>query len=162
MRTGKAFAAGVTGGLVMSLLMGMGRMIMGMQANIEMVEGTMLMDPGPATWWVGFVMHLMISGLIGLVYGWGFERIRRSGAGIGAGFGVVHAVIAGLLMLMMPLIHPRMPDPVPAPGFLMLNLGVMTMFAALLVHVIYGAVVGAIYGPTTQHTGAHRPVATAV
>ncbi len=51
MHTSKAFMAGVIGGAAMSLLMFMGREVMGMQANLEMMLGTMIgMSPGPMTW----------------------------------------------------------------------------------------------------------------
>lgn len=148
MHAGKAFGAGVAGGVVFTILLWLARTILGMPMNLSMLEGTLLVrPPGPVAWVVGFVMHLIISGLIALVYAWAFEHItRRAGAGVGALFGLVHAVIAGLVMGMVPAMHPLIPEVLPAPGAFLSNIpgGVLALF---VLHAIYGAVVGAIYAP---------------
>lgn len=164
MRTGRAFVAGVVGGAVMSALMWMGR-LMGMPANLEMMLGTMLgMAPGLMTWVIGFVMHLIISGLIALIYGWAFERLtHRAGWMIGAGFGVIHAIIGGFAMGMMPAIHPMMPQPMQPPGAFMSNMGTMGVVAEFVLHMVYGAVVGAMYGPVRHaHVAEHSHSRSAV
>ncbi len=148
MHTGRAFRAGVAGGAVMTGVTWMARTILGMPMNLEMMEGTMLVQPpGGVAWAVGLAMHLVISGLIGLVYAWGFERVtHRAGWLVGAGFGVVHAVIAGIMMGMVPAIHPLIPGQMPAPGAFLSSVP-MGPVALFMLHVIYGAVVGAIYRP---------------
>lgn len=146
MKAGKAFVAGMVGGAVMSALMWMARM-MGMPANLEMMLGTMVADPGTTAWMIGFVMHLMLSGAIALIYAWAFEHVtHRAGWLVGAGFGIVHAIIAGMVMGMMPMMHPRMPNPVMPPGAFLSNLGTMGVVAEFMLHMVYGAVVGAMYG----------------
>jgi hypothetical protein len=144
----RAVLGGIVGGAVMSLLMAAGR-AMGMQANLEMMLGTMFgAAPGPGTWMLGFAMHLVISALIAVVYGWGFEYLtHRSGWSVGFGFAVVHAVIAGVVMGMIPAIHPLIPEQMPAPGAFMSNLGMIGIAAEFMLHVVYGAIVGAMYGP---------------
>jgi hypothetical protein len=93
-------------------------------------------------------MHLMISALIALVYGWGFENLtHRADWLVGIGFGFIHAIIAGVVMGMMPAMHPLMPEQVPAPGAFMSNLGIMGIAAEFMLHLIYGAIVRAMYGP---------------
>lgn len=150
MNTGKAFVAGVIGGAVMSALMWMGR-LMGMPANLEMMLGTMIMEPGTTAWILGLVMHLMISGLIALIYAWVFEHVtHRAGWLVGAGFGIVHAIIGGMVMGMMPAMHPRMPDPMMPPGAFLSNLGPMGVVAEFVLHIVYGAIVGAIYAPVLR------------
>lgn len=165
MKAGRAFLAGVVGGAAMTALMWMARTMIGMPANLEMMLGTMVADPGTTAWMIGFVMHLMISGAIALMYAWGFENVtHRAGWTTGATFSVVHIVIAGLVMGMMPMMHPRMPSPISPPGFFMSNLGMMGIVALVMLHVVYGAIVGAMYGPVLHsHTdSAHgRPVASA-
>lgn len=159
MNTGKAFIAGVAGGAAMSVLTALGRM-MGMHANIEMMLGTMVADPGTTAWAIGLVMHLMFSGLIALIYAWGFEHVtHKAGWAVGAGFGVIHVVIAGVVMGMIPLMHPRMPNPVMPPGFFMLNMGIIGPIALLMLHLVYGAIVGAMYGPVRQQAGDYQPAA---
>lgn len=155
MNLGRAFLAGVVGGIVMSLGLAIGR-AMGMPANLELMLGTMMLPPGAAAWVIGFMMHLIISGLIALIYAWGFETLtHRASAGIGAGFGVIHAVIGGLFMGMMPMMHPMIPESMPAPGAFMSNLGAMGVMAEFLLHVLYGATVGALYTPAHVHGRAH-------
>ena len=148
MNGGRAFWAGIVGGVVMTILMWMARTFMGMPMNLEMMEGTMLVrPPRPVAWAVGLVMHLMISGLIGLLYAWAFEHVtHRAGAGVGALFGLVHAVLAGLAMGMVPAIHPLIPGEMPAPGAFLSNIP-MGPVAVFALHVIFGSVVGAIYAP---------------
>lgn len=107
MKTGKAFLAGVIGGAVMSLGLAMAR-FMGMPAKLEMMMGTMFLEPGTAAWVLGFIMHLMISGLIALIYAWGFERVtHKAGWMVGVGFSIIHIVIGGVFMAMLPMMHPR-------------------------------------------------------
>lgn len=148
MQAGRAFGAGVAGGVVMTVLIWLARTFMGMPMNLSMMEGTMLVQPpGPVAWTVGFVMHLTISGLIALLYAWAFEHVvHRAGAGIGALFGLVHAVIAGLVMGMVPAMHPLIPTQMPAPGAFLSNIP-MGPVALFVLHAAYGAVVGAIYAP---------------
>ncbi len=158
MRIGQAVVAGMVGSVVMSLIMAVAR-AMGMQANLEMMLGTMLgMAPGTGTWWIGFVMHLMAGAVFAIIYGEIFEHVtHKSGWGLGLGFGFVHAVVSGLALAGIPAIHPLIPEAMPAPGAFMSNLGVMGVVAFVMLHLIYGAIVGAMYhpihhkAPTSQH-----------
>ncbi len=166
MNARKAFSAGVAGGAVMTAVTWAARTTLGMPMNLEMMEGTMLVQPpSGVAWTVGLLMHLMISGLIGLAYAWGFERAtHRAGPLVGAGFGVVHAVVAGVMMGMVPAIHPLIPEQMPAPGAFLSNIP-MGVVALFMLHVIYGAVVGAIYKPAAHAhaaagVGGHRAVRT--
>lgn len=158
MNYGRAFLAGVVGGAVMSVMLAMARNVMGMPANLEMMLGTMTgIQPSTTTFLIGLMMHLVISGLIALIYAAGFEYVtRRSGWLIGAGFGVIHSIIGGIFMGMMPMMHPLIPEQMPAPGFFMSNLGPMGVVAEIIMHIIYGAIVGAIYRLVHHHAAADR------
>ena len=107
----------------MSVLLAFGR-AMGMPAKLEMMLGTMMgMAPGIITWIIGFMMHLIISGLIALLYALGFEYIaHRSGWAVGAAFSIIHILIAGPFIGMMPAMHPMVPEQMPAPGAFMSNI----------------------------------------
>jgi hypothetical protein len=48
---------------------------------------------------------------------------------------------------MMPMMHPLIPEMMPAPGTFMSNMGMMGVMAEIVLHVAYGAVVGAMYEP---------------
>lgn len=164
MNAQRAFVAGVTGGAVMSLLLVMARTVMGMPANLELMLGAMFVDPSTTAWMIGVVMHLMISGVIALAYAWGFENVtHRAGWLVGVGFSLIHVVIAGVAMGMIPMMHPRMPNPMSPPGAFMSNLGTMGIVAEVMLHVIYGAVVGAMYGAVIHarpNSANARPVAS--
>lgn len=158
MNTSKAFLAGVVGGAVMSALMAMAR-LMGMPVKLELMLGTMIgLAPGTTTWIIGFLMHLMISGLIALAYGAGFENVtHRADWKVGAAFSILHILIGGVFMGMVPMMHPLVPEQMPAPGAFMSNQGAIGVAAFVMLHVIYGAIVGALYG-TVRHAPVGRNV----
>jgi hypothetical protein len=161
MKSGKALVAGLVGGVAMTVLAWLVRRL-GLDMNAEMMLGSMVSSsPGLATWLIGFVMHLVISALIALIYAWGFERVtHRAGAVVGLGFAVIHVVIAGIVMAMIPAIHPMIPERMPAPGAFLSNMGGTFVALFVLEHLLYGAIVGAMYGPV-EHPAAGRPVAAA-
>jgi hypothetical protein len=150
MKVGKAIIAGVLGGVAMTVLGWLVRQA-GLQMNAEMMLGTMVGPPGFGAWLAGFGIHLMLSALIAVAYASGFEYVtHRAGAVVGLGFAVIHVVIAGMVMAMIPAMHPMIPEQMPAPGVFMANMG--GTFAALFVieHLLYGAIVGAAYGPVAH------------
>lgn len=147
MKAGKAFGAGVLGGLVMTGGFGGAVRAFGLPLNLEHVLGTLWLPRGLLAWFVGLAMHLVISGLIALLYAWGFERVtHRAGAGVGALFAVVHLVIGGIALAALPAIHPLIPGSMPAPGAFMSGLGFPGVLLFVIEHLVYGAIVGAIYG----------------
>jgi hypothetical protein len=148
MRIGLAFWAGVIGGAVMILIMIIARATGLTEMNMVMALGSMITQETTAeTWALGFVMHLVISGLIALIYAAVFEAIRRSNWFLGLIGGAIHAVIAGFVLLWMPAVHPLMPDTIAAPGALAINYGTGTTVAFVILHLIYGMIVGGIYLP---------------
>lgn len=148
MKAGKAFAAGMVGGAVMSVLMAIARLL-GMPIDLETMLGTVTgMAPGGATWVLGLVMHLVISGAIALLYALGFEYVsHRSGALPGVVFSLIHIVVGGLFMGAMPAIHPQVPETLAPPGAFLSSLGDLGVVSFVVLHAIYGAVVGVMYGP---------------
>jgi hypothetical protein len=158
-KLGKAIIAGVVGGVAMTVLAWLVRLA-GLQMNAEMMLGSIVSSsPGATTWLIGFVIHLMISALIALAYAWGFEHVtHRAGAVVGLGFAVIHVVIAGMVMAMIPAMHPMIPERMPAPGAFMAKMGGTFVALFVIEHLLYGAIVGAMYGPV-EHPAAERPVA---
>ena len=165
MKAGQAFLAGAVGAAVMSLFLWMARTMMGIPANLETMMGTMVADPSTTAWLIGFMIHLMLSGAIALRYAWGLENVtHRSGWLTGVSFSVIHIVIAGVFMGVIPMMHPRMPNPISPPGAFMANLGTMGIAAFVMLHVVYGAIVGAMYGPVMHprsHSTVGRPLVSA-
>lgn len=163
MKYGKAFGAGVLGAVVMTVIMAMAR-AMGMQVNLEMMLGTMMgSPPSPATWIMGLIIHLVAGGIFALIYAAGFEYLtHRADWLVGLGFGFIHSLFAGLFMAMMPAMHPLIPEAMPAPGAFMSNLGMMGVVAEIMLHLIYGAIVGAMYGPVIHPSPGRRRDTTRV
>lgn len=154
MNHGSAFLAGVIGGAVMTVIMAVERAF-GMRIHFEMMLGTMLDgDPSIAKWALGLIVHLALSGVIGLLYAFGFEHVtKRAGWLVGVAFSVVHTVIAGILIGLVPAVSPLVPEIMPAPGPFMSNKGAVYVVAFALLHFVYGAVVGEMYGPVRTLAG---------
>ena len=146
---GAAIIAGVVATVVMTIVMYMGRAMMPQQMpmNILHMLGTMMTrSTGPA-----YVMGTMMHGVMGIVFAlihvavfvaFGLEALLAWGIL----FGVVHWVIAGMGMGMMGTMHPVMRSgEMMAPGPFVKNLPMMNVMGFLMVHVIYGLVVGRIY-----------------
>ncbi len=104
---------------------------------------------------IGFGAHFLNGMLFAFVYVMGFEALGRATWWLGALGGVVHTFI--VLTVGLPLVaavHPNMASerqgPTPTrwlqpPGFLGLNYGRRTPLAALLGHIVYGAILGGFY-----------------
>ncbi|MEW6156739.1 MAG: hypothetical protein AB1813_04865 [Verrucomicrobiota bacterium] len=123
-----------------------------------MMLGTMFGGAADSAHWVmGFVIHLINGAIFALIYAYIFEHFtHRAGWTVGAGIGFVHALIAGLFMAAMPIMHPLIKSgAMPSPGPFMANLGAMGIIAEFLLHLIYGAIVGAMYGAVVHP--AHQP-----
>ncbi|MEX2262435.1 MAG: hypothetical protein WD696_10805 [Bryobacteraceae bacterium] len=148
MYTGRAFTAGVISGLVMVIAVALARLV-GVPIDPSMILGTMLgLTPGAGTWIIGFILFLIGSGVIGLLYGLGFEYVtHRSGAPIGIMFSLIHIVIGGLFFGALPSLHPLMPEVVPPTGAFFSNYGNIGVLLFVLGHLIFGAVVGLLYKP---------------
>jgi len=150
MNVRKALIAGIVGGVAVTALAWFVRQ-MKIDLNTEMMLGTMVSSPGTAAWLIGFAMHIMVSALIALAYAWGFERVtHRAGVVVGLGFAVIHIIIAGLVMGIIPGMHPMIPEQMPAPGAFMANMGTTLVALFVIEHLIYGAIVGALYGPVVS------------
>jgi hypothetical protein len=147
----RAFLSGMAGGAVMTLFMAIGR-ASGVPFAIEMVLGVLCDDqPGLSHWLCGFGIHLLISGFVGIVYATGFELVtHRAGWRLGIAFSVAHTALEWTALTLVSRVHPL------APEFLRtLTSGESAFVGFALVHMIFGAVVGALYAPTpAELTGA--------
>ncbi|MCH7812000.1 MAG: hypothetical protein IH958_05155 [Chloroflexi bacterium] len=136
--------------------------------NLLLLLGTMFVPVGVTAYVVGFMMHGMMSVGFGLIHGAILAGIDVDsvGAGIGLGvlFGLVHAMITGMMLGMMPLMHPRLkasrpklvlamvggtPGPdeelLDPPGFFALSYPPLTAMGFVMLHLMYGAIVGGVY-----------------
>lgn len=153
MNAKRAFSAGVLGGIVMTILVVVGNLL-GMNVSLSMILGTLFgLEPSATAWILGFVVHLVISGLIALAYAAVFERLRRPAtASVGVGLSIIHALIGGVVMGFIPMIHWLIPGTLPAPGFFLQNAGPSPLAGIVIffvLHMIYGAIVGGLYHRVT-------------
>lgn len=138
--------AGVVGGLAMTALGFILRAVQFTPMNGEMMLGSMVTQRMNApTWFLGLAMHLGVAVAFATAYAWIFERLGRSGWKPGLAIGAGHAVFSGLTMLAMPLLHPMIPEPMPAPGAFAAALGWPGVTLFVVEHLMFGAIVGAMY-----------------
>ncbi|MGQ0643293.1 MAG: hypothetical protein ACT4P6_21315 [Gemmatimonadaceae bacterium] len=147
MKVFKAIFAGIVGGLAMTGLGWLAR-AGGLDYNAEMLLGTMLgYAVGQDAWLVGLALHLVISIFIALLYAAGFEAVaHRAGPAAGFSFSVVHMAIAGMALVALPELHHMIPEPMPAPGPFMVNMGAPIVGVFIAEHILFGILVGTIYG----------------
>jgi len=136
---GRAFAAGVIGAVLMSLIMVVFRAA-GTPIHVELRLAARL---GSHMWGVGFLLYLLIGGLFGLGYAAVFEYVlHQAGVGPGLLIGACHTIFAGFFWATMA-----------GPGPFWDSFGAEGMALLFLLHFTYGATVGSVY--RTRHVLAY-------
>lgn len=148
---GWAILAGLIGGAVMAVILYMGIFMLPqqMKMNLFLMLGTMMLPVGAAAIVMGAMVHAVMSGVFGLIYGAVFSAadIDSGWAAWGLLFGLVHWAAVGMALGMLPLMHPRIRDgEMQAPGFYALSYPPMTAVGFLMLHLVFGVIVGALYG----------------
>lgn len=154
MKTSKAVIAGLVGALVLTLFGWVARTFMELPVNLELMLGTMLgLAPGAGAWFLGLCLHLAAGAGFALAYAWCFENLtHQAGVKPGLLFGFAHAISAGLILAAIPMLHPMVPEEMAAPGAFMSGLGALGVFLLFAEHLVFGAIVGGMYG-TAIHAG---------
>ena len=158
MKTARAIAAGLVGAAVMSLVMAVLRWA-GSNISLEMLLGTLVApETRPSVWLLGFVLHLAIGGAVAVLYAIAFEfAVQRSGPIVGGALGLAHGLMAGLFMSAIPAMNPLGLASGSAPGAFLMNVEYGPVIF-LLLHLLYGAVVGTIYGRPVEADAADKHV----
>jgi hypothetical protein len=122
--------------------------------DIPLMLGTLVTEDPDRARFVGFFLHLAMGQFFALFYAAGFAQLGRSDWLLGAGFGLLHATIAGTVLVpLLPTIHPRMATEragpssstvLEPPGLLALNYGWSTPLVTMAAHVVYGSVLGVL------------------
>ena len=147
---GAGAAAGIIAGVIMVaiLYMGIAMMSRQMKMNLFSLLGTMMLDRGPMAYVMGTMVHAGMSVGFGLVHVALFDAfdLDSSLAAWGLLFGLVHWAIVGMALGMMPVMHRgiRLAQ-VEAPGAYALGYPPMTAMGFLMLHLLYGVLVGAFY-----------------
>ena len=147
----------IAGGFVGTLLLTTG-LVAASELRLTRVDlpfllGTMLVADRTRAKALGYLLHFVAGLIFALIYYAVFTAIDESGWLLGGMFGALHGTFAAtaLVGILLPVVHPRMgtsdtaADSSPLlepPGFLMLNYGRSTPLITVLVHVIYGTIVG--------------------
>jgi hypothetical protein len=115
----------------MSLVM-VGLRAAGIPLQIEAELATLL---GTRVWMVGLAAHLLMGGVVGIVYGIVFERILHdAGVGPGVVLGAYNTIIAGFVWAA-----------IGGPGHFWSGVGPQGIVALFIAHMTFGAVVGAAF-----------------
>jgi hypothetical protein len=139
-----AFLAGIVGGILMSGVLALGRMF-GVSLGLESMFGAGL-QPGPIAWIVGFAVHLVVAGGIGVMYGWTFDVIIRDASWeLGVAFGLIHGTAA--LVVIAGTEQWRLLGAIAttATSTRIWDAGAADLAILFAAHAIYGGVVGGLY-----------------
>lgn len=150
----RAFYSGVIGGFVTFVAMIVGRRVGVTELNVELLLGSLVThDLSLLAGAIGSVLYLVLAGLIACLYAIGFVHVtRRASWAIGLLFSLVHVGMMGLVMDALGDFHPLMVrPPLPileghllAPGLFAVNFGAMTVLGFVVLHFVYGGLVGAL------------------
>jgi hypothetical protein len=128
----------------------------GINVNLEALLGSLVKPAGDAELWLaGFAIHLTVGAVAALVYAAIFEMaVQRAGPLVGGGLGLCHGLLAGLVMSGIPAMNPVAWGSLSAPGPFLQHLH-FGPFLFLLLHCLFGIVVGTVYGHTVQRPHAY-------
>ncbi|MDZ5622870.1 hypothetical protein SFC88_18670 [Nocardioides sp. HM23] len=122
--------------------------------DLPLLLGTIVTEDPDRARAAGFGIHLVIGQGFALGYVAVFARLEQATWWLGAVFGLLHVAVALLALLpLLPGLHPRMASQragpastavLEPPGLLALNYGIQTPAVAIIAHLVYGAVLGAL------------------
>lgn len=147
--------AGISAGLIMTAIFALGRWLAITPLNIEMGLGaTITREVSPFTWVLGLLTHLIFAVSFATVYAKGFKLVGRIGWAPGLAFGIIHWIVIGVLIGILPIAHqvveyfPNTPahsfgaSQLSRPGLFGIYLGPGTALMLFVVHLIFGTVIG--------------------
>ena len=148
-----ALAGGVVGTILLTSGLRVAQELGWTRMDIPLLLGTVFTDDRDRATVIGVAVHFLNGLLFALGYYAIFRAVDQAGWLFGAALGVVHAALAGgvLVTLLLPAVHPRMGTPwsdaeetplLEPPGFLLVNYGRRTALWTLIGHVAFGAIVG--------------------
>ena len=146
----KLFVAGFVATAAMTALMYAAPMMGMPKMDIATMLGTMFLARAGPAFWFGMMLHLMMGAvLFPAIYRFALQPGSGSGTGKGVLFGILLWAAANFMVMpMMGAIHPMVKSgTMRAPGFLMLNLGIMAPMGSLMGHLLYGVLLGKLAGP---------------
>ncbi|TXD42945.1 hypothetical protein FRC96_01990 [Lujinxingia vulgaris] len=149
----QAVLAGVVGVVLMTMAMVAGR-VMGLSTDMVRAIGLLFVPDRDhyLVYLIGITVHLFMGAIFGLTYALllsavGAVEVVGAAAAWGAFFGVLHGVVVGAGLGLLPAVHPRMGpgEVLSAPGFFGHNIGVGMPVFLVILHIIYGIVAAVVY-----------------
>jgi hypothetical protein len=148
-----AIAGGFVGTLVLTTGLRGASELRLTRVDLPFLLGTMLSANRARAKALGYLLHFIAGEVFALIYYAVFVAIGDSGWLLGGVFGLLHGLFAStaLTNTLLPAVHPRMGSShtaadssplIEPPGFLMLNYGRSTPLVTIVVHVVYGTIVG--------------------
>src|SRR6185436_10019536 len=122
--------------------------------DLPLLLGTVFTENRSRATSIGYALHIGFGVLFALVYYAIFAAVGHAGWLFGLALGAVHALFVGggLVNVMLPAVHPRMGTPwtdaeetplLESPGFMLANYGRNTAAVTFVLHLAFGAIVGA-------------------
>lgn len=138
--------AGLVGTIVITIMMALGPKMGMPKMDMPGMLGSMFGAPGNRT--MGMIMHLINGVIFTFIYALFWTNgIGAPQALSGVLFGVVHWLVVGLVMGIMPMVHAGIQSgDIPEPGVYMLkNGGGMGFMGGLVGHIVFAVVVVLIF-----------------
>ena len=137
------FAAGVIGALFMTAVLGFLKAAGIIEINIEEALGHLLAPQLSAGFMaIGFVAHLIAGGLFAFIYALVIRFLKVRSWLFGMLIATTHWVLGGIVMGQLCSSHPDMQGSMPGGDAFHTQMGLGTLFALYIVHLLYGALVG--------------------
>ncbi len=147
-----AVIAGLVAGVIMEMPVYLQKAVgLDVKQDIFRTWGAMFKLHGAPMYVVGFLFHEVLSAAIALIYALGFQLVGADGNLWLWGLvgGVVHYLIAGLVIGAMPAMHPEIPDRIAPQGAYYKKYGALDVASFMTGHLTFGVLVGIFYGYLT-------------
>jgi hypothetical protein len=149
-----ALAGGVVGAIVVASGLRVAQELGWTRMDLPLLLGTAFTENRNRASAIGYTVHLANGLVFALAYAAVFEAVGHAGVLLGLALGAVHAAFVGggLVNVLLPAVHPRMGTPwsdaeetplLEPPGFMLRNYGRGTAAVTFVLHLAFGAIVGA-------------------
>ena len=149
-----SLAGGIVGTIVLTSALRVSQEMGWTRMDLPLLLGTMFSDDRSRASVIGYAVHFVNGIIFSLGYAGIFYAVGYAGWDLGLALGAVHALFAGgaLVTVLLPAMHPRMGSAwtdaeetpyLEPPGFMLHNYGPATAVVTFVVHLAYGAIVGA-------------------
>lgn len=141
-----AILSGLVGASAMVALLTLVRLIGLTEMNLGLFLGSALTrELSLGTWLLGFAIHSAMGIVFAIIYAALFERWDGASWWQGMIIALPHILVAGAMVWGLGLLHPLVPQRIEDPDYLFAGFGAPTVITYMLMHLLFGAVVGAVY-----------------